>query len=524
MRFGKAASSFLLTCMLLLTVIVPSLSVNAATLEWRTEGGKSYWYENGVRQGTYDDKDGVIGDGTIRGREIYDPASDAWYWLDAIYNGAKAVGKEVWIPYIYQDEDNWNDGSKKNIAYESDAGMGECVYQAILNKQGKWVRYDQNGAMLKGWVTISGELAKIYPSQAGNTYYYDHRTGLMAKGWVELGGTRYHFDEVTGALAGNSPSGTSPSSVPVPSGALNVKDYGAKGNGTGDDTAAFNNAIIAAAGGKGSVYVPAGTYNINDSAPLNSKHPGIEMRSNTHLYMDPNAILQFTSTGLKTYNIIYINEATNVSIEGGNIRGDRDFGGGTNEDACAIGVYESSNIRIANCNISKSYGDGIYLGTTSSEGTEKGCSNVTIQRCNIFENRRSNVSVVLANNITIEECTISNANGTPPQCGINIEPNYFKTKVLPKCEHICIKNTTINGKAGDKSGQFFTLMSHYYQNDRNTITSNDLQVSNCTFNGDCGIYSTTNASLKNTAINGCLYDRRGAAKNNVTYTSKFGPW
>ena len=36
-------------------------------------GGPWYWYENGVRQGT-----------TGRGKEIYDPKSDAWYWLDAV--------------------------------------------------------------------------------------------------------------------------------------------------------------------------------------------------------------------------------------------------------------------------------------------------------------------------------------------------------------------------------------------------------------------------------------------------------
>ena len=167
---------------------------------WNTENGKQYWYENGVKQGTYSDSKGVVGDGTIRGREIYDPKSDAWYWLDAVYGGAKAVGKEVWMPYIYQDEDKWSTSEKWRIAQESDPGMADCVYNAMISKAGKWVRYDQSGRMLKGWVTINGELARLYPNQAGNTYYYDHRTGLMAKGWVKIDGKSYHFDEVTGVL------------------------------------------------------------------------------------------------------------------------------------------------------------------------------------------------------------------------------------------------------------------------------------------------------------------------------------
>ena len=158
-----------------------------------------YWYENGIRQGTFSDPQGVVGDGTIRGREIYDSATNGWYWLDSVYDGAKAVGKEVWMPYIYQDEDTWDDARKVSTAYESDSGMGDCVLDAIRTKKGKWVRYDENGKMLKGWVTIEGELAKLYPKQAGNTYYYDSRTGLMAKGWVTLNGVRYHFDETTGA-------------------------------------------------------------------------------------------------------------------------------------------------------------------------------------------------------------------------------------------------------------------------------------------------------------------------------------
>ncbi len=167
---------------------------------WFTKNGNDYWYENGIRQGTVNDPNGVWGDGTNRGREIYDPVSDGWYWLDSIYDGAKASGKEVWMPYIYQNEDEWDDETIRNIANESDPGMADCVYNAIKNKSGKWVRYDPNGMMIKGWVTIEGQYADCYPDQAGNTYYYDTRTGLMAKGEVTIDGQKHYFDEVTGAL------------------------------------------------------------------------------------------------------------------------------------------------------------------------------------------------------------------------------------------------------------------------------------------------------------------------------------
>ena len=175
-------------------------TIEGKHLQWNEVGGKYYWYENGVKQGTVNDPNGVMGDGTVRGREIFDPASNGWYWLDACYDGAKAIGKEVWIPYIYQNEDTWDAEGKSSVAYESDSGMAEIVLQAMVSKAGKWVRYDENGAMLKGWVRIEGALEVKYPNQAGNIYYYDNRTGLMAKGTVTLNGREYHFDETTGVM------------------------------------------------------------------------------------------------------------------------------------------------------------------------------------------------------------------------------------------------------------------------------------------------------------------------------------
>ena len=107
-------------------------------------GGPWYWYENGVRQGT-----------TGRGKEIYDPKSDAWYWLDAVQGGAMTTNKDV-----YQDSNG-----------------------------GKWVRYDENGHMVKGWdVNENG------------TYYFDQITGAMAKGALLLDDVQYGFDPVMGTM------------------------------------------------------------------------------------------------------------------------------------------------------------------------------------------------------------------------------------------------------------------------------------------------------------------------------------
>lgn len=119
---------------------------------WVEENGKKYWYENGVKQGT-----------TGRGKEIYDPNSDAWYWLDAVQGGAMTVSKDV-----YQ---------------ESAAGQ----WADKPDGTGKWVRYDENGHMVKGWQTTDK-----------GTYYFDLITGAMAKGAGNIDGVPCAFDEYTG--------------------------------------------------------------------------------------------------------------------------------------------------------------------------------------------------------------------------------------------------------------------------------------------------------------------------------------
>ena len=187
-----------------------SASENDIKMEFvEGEDGKVYWYEDGVKQGAPGDPKNIVDEkfGNIeRGREIFDPASNGWYWLDANADGAKASNKEVWMPYIYQDEAKWTDEQKNIEANESNiytedpegvtAEMSEQILRAIENKEGKWVRYDENGKMYKGWVTLENWQEK--PEQNGNTYYYDYRTGLMAKGETVIGGQTYMFDEVTG--------------------------------------------------------------------------------------------------------------------------------------------------------------------------------------------------------------------------------------------------------------------------------------------------------------------------------------
>ena len=147
MRKRKVMKTFigmLSAATMLISMMPTTVAAEDVRGEWREENGNMYWYENGVKQGTEG-----------RGKEIYDPGTDAWYWLDSVDDGKMAVSKDV-----YQES-----------------------YSAYPDREdgtGKWVRYDENGHMVKGWQT----------TDAG-TYYFETITGAMAKGEVTIEGKTY---------------------------------------------------------------------------------------------------------------------------------------------------------------------------------------------------------------------------------------------------------------------------------------------------------------------------------------------
>ena len=65
----------------------------------------------------------------------------------------------------------------------------------------------------------------------------------------------------TGAVTG-SYDGSNPMTVKIPRGTINVKDFGAAGDGVTDDTAALQLAFDSTADQGGNLYIPEGDYKI----------------------------------------------------------------------------------------------------------------------------------------------------------------------------------------------------------------------------------------------------------------------
>lgn len=307
--------------------------------------------------------------------------------------------------------------------------------------------------------------------------------------------------------------------VEVPEEYLDVRDFGAIGDDAVDDTDAIESAVRQASanaetGEINTVYVPAGTYIITPGDANNEGNPGISLKSNVNLVMDNKAVLKVAGTSLEDYCVISAKNVENITVKGGKIVGERyQHSGKSGECGHGIAIYGSRNIEISSVISASNWGDGIYLGTQvvkQADGSQKyvGCDNITIRDCEIYDNRRSNISITDADNLTIDHCYIADAHGTAPQCGINIEPNSNSSgdKI---CRNIVIKDTTINAYKNKNEPESMCFMTHYNPYNSSYVTADGIWFKNCKINGYFGNYSGNNLHIDDkTVINGTFVNMR----------------
>jgi hypothetical protein len=174
---------------------------------------------------------------------------------------------------------------------------------------------------------------------------------------------------------------------------VSVKDFGAVGNGTTDDTAAIQEAInaIVATASKGTLFFPAGTYKITSSLTINVSYVSIFGES---------AVLNFSS--LTSGAALVVN--TTVSPAYSNsitfISGIKLIGNSTTGNVIGIqytSTQDVSHISVDNCNINtfgvgESFETNSYL--ISHKNTDIWDCTVGIQNLSGFANNGENISYV----------------------------------------------------------------------------------------------------------------------------------
>ncbi|GAB2564370.1 right-handed parallel beta-helix repeat-containing protein [Dyella jejuensis] len=231
---------------------------------------------------------------------------------------------------------------------------------------------------------------------------------------------------------------TTTPTVSIGSTVLNVRNFGAMGNGVSDDTAAFQAAINALPSSGGTIVVPTGNYMINALQ-------GINLRSHTRLSLWGTAYLKAIPNNADRYWIVKAWNVNNVEIEGGYFVGERtQHQGTTGQWGYDINIEGSSNVYVHDTTLSNSWGDGILVGGTGSGSTVVVSTGVTLNRVTSSNNRRQGLTIAPATQVYVVNSSFTDSNGTAPQAGIDIEPQTQGTT-----QQVRLENTTLSGNAGN---------------------------------------------------------------------------
>lgn len=215
--------------------------------------------------------------------------------------------------------------------------------------------------------------------------------------------------------------------------------FGAKGDGTTDDTAAFRSALAGSSGSTLHIARPAVKYLVG---PLS-------IPSNATIQIDSGTIIQAKSGFTTDQNLISLSDVSNVSIVGSGAifqMPKAEYTSGEHRHCMA--VRGGSNIHLEGFACNSSGGDGFYIGMGSTSPNQ-----VALVSVSADNNRRQGLSIISGSNVTVTNSTFTKTNGTDPQCGIDIEPND-PTDVL---KNITLSGVQTGGNAG--CGMSFSLFA-----------------------------------------------------------------
>ena len=87
----------------------------------------------------------------------------------------------------------------------------------------------------------------------------------------------------------------------------------------------------------------------------------------------------------------------------------------------ALAFHGCADVTLENFSANESGGDGLYV--SSGPGLKRGSRNVKIRNCVFDRNYRQGISVIGVDGFVVEDTELTNTKGTPPQSGIDFEPN-----------------------------------------------------------------------------------------------------
>ncbi len=175
------------------------------------------------------------------------------------------------------------------------------------------------------------------------------------------------------------------------------------------------------------VVIPPGNYLVGE-VTNDAYAAGVEIPGSMTLELADGAVLEMAPNDRHNYCVISVDNHADVTIRGGEIRGDRDahdYSSGTaHDEGHGICAWTSVHrVLIEGVELHELTGDGVLIVGRRASDTEPEVpsEDVTIRGCDIHHNRRQGVSIVGAHRVLVEDNHIHHIGGTAPQFGIDIE-------------------------------------------------------------------------------------------------------
>jgi len=283
---------------------------------------------------------------------------------------------------------------------------------------------------------------------------------------------------------------------------INVKDFGAIGNGATNDTTAV---LLAVAASAGKVLVwPAGTYIINNNT--------VEPASNSAWFVTPSATITNVTTSVQ-YNMFPCIGVTNWSLYGGGTLQGYVVNDATENGYILTISEDCENIKIDNINFVNAMADCIYIGTSATAPKNIWINNITVTGA-----RRNGLAITAGDNIRITNSIFQdtyNPDHITIQSGIDIEPDGIQV----------VSNVSISGC--NFLNNYGCGLSVYgagglgAEQVRNILIDNNTFLNNCigglsvssTLKASLELSETFKASVTNNSISGL--NRRGGIYSDI---------
>lgn len=242
---------------------------------------------------------------------------------------------------------------------------------------------------------------------------------------------------------------------------VNVRDFGAKGDGVTDDTAAIKAAFAAAGSSNWVVEFPTAEYVFNTDVAF-----GINLQSVSNFRVVGNGSILKTSDGTPgTGNgvFMYIQDCVNGSIEGLTFDGNLPTrtGNVVQGDHCVKLRDANKRIKFINCRFINAVSDGFYVDQTLGNPPSE---DIELVNCEASGCYRGGVSVIDSLRFKVSGGRFHNNVGSAPQHGIDFEDDGIGSNVEP----------TVIGAKFDNNGGVGLQIS-------GLTGTTDAQISNCYF-------------------------------------------